>query len=195
LKKIIWAPHHSIREEGGEFDFSSFLKYSDFIPELASRFKDQIQIAFKPHPLLKNKLYAGDVWGRERTDAYYASWDKMENCQLCETDYTDLFLGSDGMIFDSISFIAEYLYINKPGLFTMTNSRIYDQLNDFGKVTISQHYHAFNENDIVNFVERVILAGEDTGKATREAFIMSELCSPGTDTAAERIYRELEKNI
>ena len=74
-------------------------------------------IAFKPHPILKPKLYKHALWGKERTDAYYHCWETMENTQLEMSDYIDLFMTSDAMIFDSVSFMTEYLYTKKPALF------------------------------------------------------------------------------
>ena len=80
----------------------------------------------------------------------------MDNGLLCEGDYNDLFLTSDAMIHDSMSFIAEYLYVMKPSLFLMNDPDIENRLNDFGRMAVRQHYHAYNEQDISDFIENVV---------------------------------------
>lgn len=64
-KKIIWAPHHSLEDCGG-LQLSTFLSYYKFFFELAQKYFNDIQIVFKPHPLLKEKLYQHPDWGKEK---------------------------------------------------------------------------------------------------------------------------------
>lgn len=66
----------------------------------------------------------------------------MPNSMLSEGDYIDLFLSSDGIIHDSGSFIAEYLYTRKPALHTMTNPKTYEEFNEIGKQCLDVYYHA-----------------------------------------------------
>ncbi|HBE39654.1 MAG TPA: CDP-glycerol--glycerophosphate glycerophosphotransferase [Bacteroidales bacterium] len=191
LKRIIWAPHHTIPEQGNSIDFSSFLTYSGIMISVAERLHDRIQIAFKPHPLLKKKLYTDPGWGKERTDKYYLKWALMDNGQLCEDDYSDLFLTSDAMIHDSMSFIAEYLYAGKPSLFLMNDPDIEKRLNEIGKLAVRQHYHAFNEKDISDFIEDVVLAGNDIKEDERKEFCNIYLKPPNSVTASENIFNEI----
>ena len=194
-KKIIWAPHHTIPSQGNTLDFSSFITYSGFMVELAGKYHDSIQIAFKPHPLLKKKLNADTGWGREKTEKYYLQWVEMDNGQLCEDDYNDLFLTSDAMILDSMSFIAEYLYVMKPSLFLMNDREIGKRLNDFGRLAVRQHYHAYNEKDIIGFIEDVVLGGNDVKAEERRDFCKNYLNPPGSVTASENIFNELKRCI
>ena len=87
-KRIIWAPHHTVDYL---FNFSNFFTYCDFMFELAEKYKDEIQIAFKPHPVLKFKLI--NIWGTNKTEAYYQRWRDLPNGQLEEGYYADLFHG------------------------------------------------------------------------------------------------------
>ena len=50
-KRIIWAPHHTVDYL---FNFSNFLVYCDLMLELAKKYEDKVQFAFKPHPVLGN---------------------------------------------------------------------------------------------------------------------------------------------
>ena len=65
----------------------------DLMIEIALLYKDKVQIAFKPHPLLKEKLIK--LWGAQATDDYYRKWDNLPNGQLETGDYVDLFKTSD----------------------------------------------------------------------------------------------------
>ena len=153
LKRIIWAPHHSI-EGTGCVNYSCFLMYSDFMLDIAEKYKGQIQFVFKPHPLLKTKLI--NLWGEEKALSYYSKWNTNCNTTINEGDYIDLFLTSDAMIHDCGSFITEYLYVNKPVLRTMNNVPVEDMYDDLAQRSLEQHYKAYSNNDIENFIKNVI---------------------------------------
>jgi len=194
LKRIIWAPHHTI-DRGGDLSYSCFLRYYQVILDIVENYKDKIQIAFKPHPLLKVKLSKNKEWGRERVDYYYQQWEELENGQLESDDYVDLFNTSDAMILDSGSFVAEYLCCGKPSLFTFSNLNVRERFNEFGKLALEQHYHAYNEADILEFIENVVLEGKDTMKEKRDTFYSSYLAPPNNKTASKNIYDEICKEI
>ena len=40
LKRIIWSPHHTITGYGSTLDYSTFLKYSEFMFNLAEKYRD-----------------------------------------------------------------------------------------------------------------------------------------------------------
>lgn len=190
LKRIIWAPHHTI-DRGGDLSYSCFLRYYQVILDIAENCKDKIQIAFKPHPLLKLKLNIHEEWGQQRADDYYQKWENSKNGQLETDDYLDLFNTSDAMIFDSASFVAEYLCCGKPSLFTFSDSNVKDRFNKFGKLALEHHYHAYDETQITDFIENVVCAGKDIKKENREAFYHKHLIPPNDKTASENIYNEI----
>ena len=136
-KRLIWAPHHTIGSEDA-IGISTFLLYYKEMLELAEKYKDQLQIAFKPHQLLKFKLIS--LWGKERTEAYYDQWKNGENTQLEEAGYVDLFLTSDAMIHDCGSFTTEYLFTQKPVMYLEREGESAPSFNDFGRISFAQHY-------------------------------------------------------
>ncbi|MFH6958386.1 CDP-glycerol glycerophosphotransferase family protein [Flavobacterium aquidurense] len=194
IKRIIWAPHHTIDDNTDFLSYSAFLIYEKFMKNLLNEYKGSLQIAFKPHPLLKNKLFEHKDWGKEKTESYYDFWMTSENGQLNEGDYIDLFFTSDAMIHDSGSFLTEYLYLNKPVLHTNRDERIKERMNLFGIQSFDMHYHAKNQNDIINFVDK-LLAGLDEKKVERELFFEENLMPPKKLTASENIYNEIVSNI
>src|SRR5699024_801734 len=111
--------------------YSTFLDYAEFILQLANDYKDEIQIAFKPHPNLRGKL--NDVWGVEKTNTYFQKWKCLSNGQVEDGGYIDLFATSDAMIHDSGSFVIEYLYTKKPVQFLISSEKVKEEFNEIGK--------------------------------------------------------------
>lgn len=195
IKRIIWAPHHTIPWIGETLNYATFLKYADFMLEIAEIYKEKIQIAFKPHPLLRAKLSKEHIWGKEKTDDYYNKWEKNPNGQLHEGEYIDLFLTSDGMIHDSSSFVIEYLYTNKPVMFLINDDKITDRFNEIGKLALSKLYHGKSSDDIMAFVENVVINSNDSKHDERIHFFNSIVKPPNNVTASENIFNFLKSSI
>jgi len=194
-KKIIWAPHHTIENNERELAYSCFFLLFDLMFVIAKKYSDKIQIAFKPHPILKSKLYKHPAWGKNLTDKYYQEWKNLSNGQLEENDYIDLFLTSDAMILDSISFMAEYMTTKKPSLFTVRDDTIRLKFNEFGQICYELFYKTtIIEEDIVSFIENVVILKKDTMKDERMRFIQKYLMPPHNKSASENIYNYI-KNI
>ncbi len=189
-KRIIWAPHHTIDYL---FNSSNFLGYCDDMLRLAEKYHDQIQIAFKPHPVLKFKLI--NVWGIERTEEYYQRWTNLSNGQLEQGDYIDLFKTSDAMIHDSISFMAEYLYAQKPVLFQIRDEKVKEEFNSFGQMCLDQHYLAYSIEETEKFIREVVIAGKDPKKAEREQFYKQYLYPKDGIMPSEKIFNILKNAL
>ena len=186
-KRIIWAPHHTI-EPVGVVNYSCFSKYANFMLQVAIKYKNEVEFAFKPHPLLKNKLEK--KWGKEKTDAYYSKWKTLPNTMLQEGDYIDLFLKSDAMIHDSGSFLIEYLYTKKPVMRTMNDVDPKTMYNDFALDALDVYYKAYNEKDIEQFIQNVI-DGVDPMKEAREKFYQERLLPPNGKLPSENIVNDI----
>lgn len=167
--KLIFAPHHTI--EDGNLKLSNFLVISEFIKELATKHKDIIQWSFKPHPILKSKLYKHSEWGKEKTDRYYSFWKNEKYTQLDEGEYINLFLQSDGILHDSGSFIAEYLFVEKPCAYLQLNGEVQiNSINDFGLLALDS-YHSINSLDEVNLFITSVIEGKIGLKSNHLKFI------------------------
>ena len=164
-KRLIWAPHHPVDDPHG---VATFLQYHDVMLHLAEKYKDWIQIAFKPHQLLKFKLSL--VWGQERVDEYYNHWNNLENGQLVETSYVDLFLTSDAMVHDCGSFTTEYIFTRKPVMYLVKTDQVDIRFNEIGKEAFYCHYQGENAQQIEQFITDVLLKGNDTKLSDRDAF-------------------------
>ena len=188
MKKIIWAPHHSLFDSAS---YSSFMSYNETFFQLASKFRDKIQIAFKPHPLLRNKLY--DHWGKEKTDEYYDRWKNLENGTVVDGAYENLFITSDALIHDSGSFMIEYIFANKPVL-RLENGCPSHYYGDFAKECLALHEHAYSAQDIEEFIVSVI-NGEDSNKEKRTKFIESYKDEIGGDSPSNNIMNYINGQL
>ena len=195
IKRIIWAPHHTIPGYGGDLDYSTFMEYYDFMFQVVEKYKGKAQFAFKPHPVLKAKLSKDEVWGKEKTDAYYSKWDELENGQLIKGEYIDLFLTSDGMFHDSSSFVIEYLYTKKPVMFLMEDEKIDERFNEIGKRSLKECYHGKKREDIEFFIEEVVLKGKDSKKQNRVDFFNSLIKPPNDLIASQNIFNYIKNKL
>lgn len=187
LKRIIWAPHHTITEDP-VLKISNFLDLAEPMVELAKLHKDRVQFAFKPHPILYAKLIA--VWGEEKVSRYYDLWRNMENTQVELGEYIDLFVSSDAMIFDSGSFVGEYLYTQKPSLFVCSDG-IESQMNQYGRMALGCHQQASGMEGITNFVDSIVAGLEDPKAETKKEFFDKYLVPPNGMSASQNILNYL----
>lgn len=194
-KRIIWAPHHTIAGQDAGLKFSNFETYAFKFLKLAKKYNSEIQFAFKPHPLLKPKLYKDSKWGVSKTDEYYFSWNNLENGILAEGEYVELFLSSDALIHDSGSFSVEYLATTKPTLYTLNDPSQLNSLNEFGKKAIEQHYKAFSFDEIEDFITKVVLQNNDPMKKERMNFITDYLIPPNNINASQNILNDILNSI
>lgn len=189
-KRIIWAPHHTVDYL---FNFSNFLNYCEDMLKLAEKYQDEIQIAFKPHPVLKFKLI--NLWGQEKTEDYYNRWANLTNGQIEQGDYIDLFKTSDAMIHDCASFTVEYLYAQKPVLFQIRDEKVKDEFNSFGQMCLEQHYLAYSIEETEKFIREVVIAGKDPKKEQREKFYKDYLYPKDGVMPSEKIFEFLKTAI
>lgn len=193
-KVVIWAPHHTIESDNPLLKFSKFLFIADYMQDVRKRFEESVFFVFKPHPLLKVKLYETKGWGKKRTDDYYDLWAKSCNSAVVEGDYIDLFLYSDAMIHDCASFTIEYLYTKKPIMYLADESHG-NQFNEVGQKAYGCHYSYNTERDIDEFIETVVLKGIDPKKSIRETFYNLYLVPPSGCTVSENMMNDIAKSL
>ena len=185
-KRIIYAPHHTI--ESDIYVYATFLDYCDFMLEMAEKYQEKVQWAFKPHPVLKEKLYK--VWGVEKTNDYYNKWETLSYCQLSAGEYMGLFKYSDAMIHDCGSFKLEYMYTGNPVMFLQKKEPVFDYSNWQTEQSLNLHYKGYNKKDIERFIVNVI-NGEDSLKDKRQKFVDDYLTPPNNKTACQNIINAI----
>lgn len=194
-KRVIWASHFTLSFNGCVKQ-SNFLAMSEFMLDLAKLYLDRIQFIFKPHPRLFTELCNHLEWGADRAKEYYRKWAEMENTQLETGEFVDLFMTSDAMIHDCGSFAVEYHYSGNPVMYIAENfdEQVADK-NDFGKIAMNLHYVGKNKQDIIDFIENVVLAGDDPLKPQRQQFFNEYLIPPHGKTVAENTMDVLLREL
>lgn len=187
-KRVIWAPHKSVLE-AESFRVSSFLDICEDMRKLRDEYRDRVVFAFKPHPMLFDCLC--QIWGHERTDAYYRDWDSAGNSFVDNGAFVELFAGSDAMVHCSGSFIIDYLYTGKPVQYVYCKNRKAPDLGEIGDAGLSAHYSAHGVDDIRNFIEEVVLSGHDTMQDQRRAVYDRYLKSPNGKTFSENVVEDI----
>ena len=198
VKKIIWAPHFTITKSliEGFAPRSNFLWMADLMINIAEQYKDQLQIAFKPHPRLLTELYNHPEWGKAKADEYYKKWEDLSNGQLETGDFINLFYYSDAMIHDSDSFVIDYLYFNKPEMFITKNINIQKQeADELSGLIYDNIYVGSTKEDIIAFIEKVVLAGNDYKAKACQKIVEDYLLPPNGKLASQNMYDDLCKSL
>lgn len=172
---IIITAHHTISPNDA-LSLSKFLDYYLFYFRLTTLYPN-IDFIFRPHPLLFSQLISKNIWTSQDVAAFLHKIDETPNMRYSdEDDYYDIFVNSDAIINDCGSFIAEYLFTNKPSLFLSKGQEKDSQnLNKFALTCLEHCYKAENETDIINFIDEVIIKKCDWMKESRKSFLENEL--------------------
>ena len=192
-KKIIYAPHWSIGNS--KTAYGSFEKIYEKIYELAKNTYTSISWIIKPHPRLRSECVVQGVFRSEKEyDEYLGKWDMLPNARAVTCGvYDDIFKTSDGMVLDSISFLAEYMYVDKPMIFI---TRPEQTVNEFGVELMKVLYKAEGNkfDELKGMIEDVICNGKDFMKDKRKAFFDEYLdyVKENGVTAAEHIMKIIE---
>jgi len=189
LKRIIWAPHHSI-DKNDLLPFSNFLDICDDMIKIAQKYNGRVQFVFKPHPFLRERL--NKLWGTKKTDEYYSTWENMGNTSYVSGEYVDLFKSSHAMIHDCASFMAEYMFTHNPVLY-ISKPGVEKHLSSFSRMCYDYHYKGKSIKDIERFIDEVVLNGNDFMKSERENFLSSELLPPNNRKVSENMYTFFEQ--
>lgn len=161
MKKIIWAPHHTISsDDAGDFQIGTFLENYQLFKDLAQKTRESVHWVFKPHPILKSKLYLHSDWGQAKTDAFYKFWEESENTQYEDGDYVDLFKESDALILDCSSFLGEYMFTLKPILY-LKNKNTDRLMSGFGAKCLEASYISKEAFEVEEFLENIIYGKDD----------------------------------
>jgi archaellum component FlaC len=190
-KCIIIAPHHTILHWEGGLNISTFLKYYEFFVELPKKYPN-IDFIFRPHPLLFVTLKRSDVWGEDKVQKYLEDLTKNPNVTYdSNADYFDLFVNSDALIHDCGSFLAEYMYTHHPQCYLVKDEAAFSTL---GKELLKHTYMVYSQQGILEFIDNVVINGNDTMKNDRINFANKYLkinYPHATDKIIEILKKEL----
>ena len=175
-RTILVCPHHTLARTGDGLALSNFLRYADFFLSLPKEFP-AVRFVFRPHPLLFPRLATPAWWGEARAEAYRRAMAAQPNVEFQQGgDYFDAFVNSDAMIHDCGSFLAEYFYTGHPQCYVLEDASVVDrEFTPFGKKLLRHVDRAFSEDDVREFVRRVLDGTAGGGASAREAFAREEV--------------------
>ena len=183
-KTIIYAPHHSYRRgyRVGTFDFTGeqILNFAKAHPEY--------NWVFKPHPDLKEVLYKDKKYGAEFTKKYYEEWDKI-GTRYEKGNYFDLFMASDLLITDCISFLLEYIPSGNP-LIRLERFH-YENMSNLGKDILKGLYRVKSFKAFEKTFNQLLTENNDYLKETRKSITKNVVGE--SYCASKNIVNELEK--
>lgn len=189
-KRLIWAPHFTIAQGQTGHHVANFLEDFSILRKLAEVHPD-LEIVMRPHPNLFQYLITLGIADETGVAEYRRRFTELPNTQIFEgDDYITLFRQSDAMILDSISFVGAYAPTLKPICFRESVGR--DRLMYTGERLLSADYSAWDAEEIREFVEEVVLKGNDWRRAEREKAVRKVLYFPegGAGRAIVKVLKE-----
>jgi hypothetical protein len=196
-KRVILSPHHTIDQNADGLALSTFALHADMYLKLPGLFPE-IDFVFRPHPLLFPRLATAKWWGQEKTNAYRAKMEAFPNVEFQQGgDYFETFADSDALIHDCGSFLAEYFYTGRPQCYLLADDQTVErQFLPFSRRLLEHVDKAYTEDDVVAFIRRVVVDGNDPRKAERDAFAAREVCvnhPHATDAVLSAVREGIEK--
>ena len=193
-KVILIAPHHSIvPDDFVGFHIGNFLKYYKFYLSLPGRYP-QIDWVLRPHPVLKLRLMQDAGWSQQEWDSYINEFSSNTNARFedgCE--YYDTFACSDAMIQDCSSFLPEYFFTGKPQCYLLDSpNAACGQFGEFGMKMLNLVYKAYDESQIVSFINDIVLPGKDPMRSIRDEFA-GKVLMKNHPHVSEKIVEEIKK--
>lgn len=164
-KRIIWAPHFTVSRDKTPHTFSNFFEYYDFFLQYAVSHPN-IEFVLRPHPELFEHMVATGLKTRTEAESYWNQFNALPNGQVYESgDIFELFKESDALILDSLGFLVEYLPTGKPICFLDSFRR--QRLNVIGEALLASYYRAWNPQEVEQFIQEVVVDGQDRLKEKR----------------------------
>jgi len=157
-KQVVWAPHWTV----GVGTHNQFGTFDRLMETLLLTIKQNLDIDFwfLPHPNLCDRLFVNKLMSKDDYQIFLDELKALPNTKYdASLTASELIAKSDGMITDSISFLADYLKTTSPLLFLARKDR--RLLNEVGEAVIGSHYHAHSETDITNFLDIVRGTSQD----------------------------------
>lgn len=197
-KKIIWAPHHTIAMLDNSLNYSTFQCNYKFMYEFAKAHPETSWVV-KPHPRLSYAAVVSKLFPSVKAyEEYLQKWNDLPNAQVFTGGYyQEIFATSDGMIHDSLSFIAEYQYTHKPMIFLLNNP--FEEFTELGKKILNVSYLVDGKNfkHIADAVQKIFIEGNDPLKEARQKVFDEELNYYRINgmSASEFIYKNIAEEL
>jgi hypothetical protein len=180
--KMVWAPHHSYSPHW--YNFGVFAKIYSQMLEFAKQ-NQEIEIVLRPHPFLWGTLIDRKVISSDELSEWRNAWDSLSNTYVDEDgSYAELFLATDVLVTDGISFLGEYpLITGKPTIFFENEDHW--GFSSTGKIAADSSVRVKTFSELETLLETVAKNG--LPDRTAEIKKLIEASSPYPGESAKRI--------
>lgn len=115
-RRVLWTPHHSYHE--GWLNFGNFVRVHEKMLKLAAT-SPETDFVLRPHPFLFSTMTGRGQMKKKELKRWRKAWEALPNTAIdLSSDPAELFVATDVMFTDGISFLAEYpLATGKAGIF------------------------------------------------------------------------------
>ncbi len=186
-KRIIYAPHHSFVDNFHEV--ATFLENGNFILNLAKSHPETEWI-IRPHPLFVDRIIRNSIMTEDEINEYFEEWKKIGRISKSE-NYYEMFLSSDLLITDCISFLTEYALTLKPVIHLRKNKQK-DEFNSIVKKLDTGYYQVYSNEELEKIFNSLIKDNNDFLKEKREKNI--DILNTSTP-ASKKIYEYIKKEL
>jgi hypothetical protein len=180
--RLIWAPHHSYSPHW--LNFGTFSKVKDQMLEFASANPD-VQIVLRPHPFLFSTMTDRRVIAKSDLDIWINKWNALPNTAIDTAgSYAELFLATDLLLTDGISFLGEYpLVTGKPAVFL--ENKDHWQFTHIGELAANSSVRISNIEEFFDLITNV--RSGQAPKREKEIKELIEASSPNPGNSAKLI--------
>lgn len=184
-KTILWTPHWTFKKWWLIEDYkdtvgnSDFVKYADLWLKIPKLYPN-INFIMRPHPNLFRELprETDGLWTEEKVKDWKKEFESNQNAKIDgNTNYIIQFLISDAVINSSLSFTTVLINTRK-SILSVRDIENSPELNKRGKNIENSYYKAKNENDIINFIENVVVGEKDNMLKEREKVLKDNIFIP-----------------
>lgn len=184
--RIVWAPHHSYSPHW--LNFGVFSRIREQMLAFAKANPD-IQIVLRPHPFLWSTLTDRKVLTKDELEKFRSEWEELPNTHVDEDgSYAELFLATDILVTDGISFLGEYPLVTGKSAIFFENPGHWD-------FTLTGEIAANSSIRVGTFEElETVIAKARNGQLPNKAAEISrlvEVSSPYPGESAKRILESI----
>lgn len=189
ITKIIWAPHHTYTND----EYTSFGLFKETYKDMLEWVKNDknIDVVLKPHPALFSSLLGRNLISPQEFQSFIDEWSALPNATIVEGgDYGPLMVGSDIMLTEGVSFLAEYMLFWEKPLIFLRNKK-HAKFNIVGEMIEKAAYVVDDVNGIKKLLRKISSSKNDSKKMLRKK-VFKELM-PFENGAAKRVVSHFKK--
>jgi hypothetical protein len=179
---LVWAPHHSYSSHW--LNFGTFASMYREMLDFAKGHQD-IDIIMRPHPFMFGTLVDRKVIDEQELTDWLSEFNALPNTTInTDGDFASLFLSSDLLLTDGVSFIGEYPMITgKPAVYLENPGRW--KFSPIGEIAVEANWRIGSFAEFANRFDEIRTNGLGDYSAAIER--LRQAASPYPGESAARI--------